>query len=90
MNPEDLQRIYYQAYRDAYEKWHADNIESTKPEALVQKNLTLGACTEVGSYSRRHYEQENERLRDENRTLKEAITKMIEADARPRPAIFGS
>ena len=69
----DLERIYFETYRAG--PWNL-------PERRIVQRELLDACwTAVLGAARKHYETELERLREENRTLKDAMLKAIEADA---------
>jgi hypothetical protein len=79
---EDIQRIYYEVMAEP-------DFLSTSGKPFDQQAQMLKAWDQVLAAVRKGYEEENERLRVENRDLKQLIADMMEADAKPRQAIGG-
>jgi hypothetical protein len=74
VKPEQARDIYYEAL-------HKADLRGTTGQPCVQEQMQLMAWEAVIKAIRTHYEQENERLRNEVRTLTECMLKTIEADA---------
>lgn len=67
MTPEDIQTVYY----ESMSKRPRDGV-------VVQQELQLAAWADVAAYVRKHYEDENERLRQRVRDLEAIVAKCME------------
>jgi hypothetical protein len=75
VTPEQAEKLYYATI-------HAEGkaaMEANNP--ALQRQIQSKAWGSVISACRKEYEAENERLREENRSLKEVILTTVEADA---------
>jgi len=76
VTPQEAEAIYWKAQKDFSDAW----LESSgKP--LVQAQMQEVAWEAVIKALRKHYEEELERLREENRMLKTMLADRITADA---------
>jgi hypothetical protein len=75
VTPQEAEALYYATI-------HAEGraaMEANKP--ALQREIQSKAWGKVISACRKEYEAENERLRDQVRSLTEVILKTVEADA---------